>query len=153
MQVPYPNSQSSQSTLTSLFITAPKAHFYKLDITSSTSIQEVASLIRKSHGDPTVLINNAGIGTPKTIFDETETEIRRTFDVNTISHFLLVKEFVPEMARENHGHIVTVASMASFLVHAGNVDYTCTKASALAFHEGLGQELKGRYGAGRVRTR
>ena len=56
------------------------------------------------------------------------------------------------MARRNHGHVVTVASMASFLVHAQNVDYTCTKASALAFHEGLAQELKSRYNADKVRT-
>jgi short-subunit dehydrogenase len=99
-----------------------------------------------------VLINNAGIGTNKPIFSSTEAELRRVFEVNTISHFLLVKEFVPAMAKRNHGHVVTVASMASFLVHAQNVDYACSKASALAFHEGLGQELKSRYGAEKVRT-
>jgi all-trans-retinol dehydrogenase (NAD+) len=112
----------------------------------------VAETIRKEHGEPTVLINNAGTGTNKTILDETEAELRRVFDVNTISHFLLAKEFVPAMAKRNHGHIVTVASMASFMVHAQNVDYTCTKASCLAFHEGLAQELKSRYDANKVRT-
>lgn len=55
-------------------------------------------------------------------------------------------------AKRNHGQVVTMASMASFLVHAQNVDYACSKASALAFHEGLSQELKARYGAGKVRT-
>lgn len=71
-----------------------------------------------------------------------EVEIRRVFDVNTVSHFLLAKEFLPAMIKSNHGHIVTVASMACFLVHARNVDYTSTKACALGFHEGLAQELK-----------
>ena len=112
----------------------------------------MAQRIRKEHGEPTVLINNAGIGTNKTILDETEAEIRRVFEVNTISHFLLVKEFVPAMIKSNHGHIVTVASMASFMVHSQNVDYACTKTSALAFHEGLAQELKSRYNASKVRT-
>jgi all-trans-retinol dehydrogenase (NAD+) len=130
----------------------PNIHSYKLDITSSTSLSQVATQIRTTHGNPTVLINNAGIGTNKTIFSSTEVEIRRVFDVNTISHFLLVKEFVPAMAKANHGHVVAVASMASFMVHAQNVDYACSKASALAFHEGLSQELKGRYGAEKVRT-
>jgi all-trans-retinol dehydrogenase (NAD+) len=134
------------------YYVVPNVHFYEVDITSSENIHEAAEKIRKDHGDPTVLINNAGIGTNKTILDETETEMRRVFDVNTISHFLLVKEFVPAMIKRNHGHIVTVASMASFLVHAQNVDYTCTKASALAFHEGLGQELKSRHNAKKVRT-
>lgn len=130
----------------------PNVHYFEVDITSSSKIKEVADKIREAHGEPTVLINNAGIGPNKTIFDETEAEIRSVFDVNTISHFLLVKEFVPAMAKNNHGHVVTVASMASFMVHAQNVDYTCTKASALAFHEGLGQELKSRYKADKVRT-
>jgi short-subunit dehydrogenase len=64
----------------------------------------------------------------------------------------MVKEFLPAMVKQNHGHIVTLASMASYSVHAGNVDYACSKASALAFHEGLAQEIKSRYKAPKVRT-
>ncbi|TVY82773.1 Dehydrogenase [Lachnellula suecica] len=130
----------------------PCVHFYQADITSSEKIHAVAETIRAEHGEPTVLINNAGIGTNKNILDETEAEMRRVFDVNIIAHFLLVKEFSPAMIKRNHGHIVTIASMASFMVHAQNVDYTCTKAGALAFHEGLAQELKSRYNADMVRT-
>jgi all-trans-retinol dehydrogenase (NAD+) len=98
------------------------------------------------------LINNAGIGSAATILEGSEDFIRKTFEVNTISHFLTVREFLPAMIKKNHGHVVTVASMASFLVHAGNVDYSCSKASALAFHEGLASELKSRYKAPDIRT-
>ncbi|KAL5352022.1 hypothetical protein ACLOAV_001965 [Pseudogymnoascus australis] len=127
-------------------------YFYQVDITSSEKIRDVAEKIRKDHGDPTVLINNAGVGANKTILDETEAEMRLVFEVNTIAHFLLVKELIPAMIKRDHGHIATVASMASFMVHAQNVDYACSKASALAFHEGLSQELKSRYNAQKVRT-
>lgn len=78
--------------------------------------------------------------------------IRRVFEVNTLSHFLMVKEFVPAMIAKNHGHIVTTASMASFVSPGGMTDYSCTKASALAFHEGLAQELKFYHNAPKVRT-
>ncbi len=64
----------------------------------------------------------------------------------------MVKEFIPAMIKKNHGHVVTIASMASYVVHARNVDYACTKASAVAFHEGLSSELKNRYNAPSVRT-
>jgi short-subunit dehydrogenase len=64
----------------------------------------------------------------------------------------MVREFLPAMIKKNHGHVVTIASMASFLVLAGNVDYSCSKASALAFNEGLASELKARYNAPEVRT-
>ncbi|KAJ5186065.1 Short-chain dehydrogenase/reductase SDR [Penicillium cf. griseofulvum] len=126
--------------------------FYKANITSSADIANVARTIRDNHGEPTVLINNAGVGHDGTILDEPEEKIRQTFEVNTLSHFLMVKEFLPAMVRANHGHVVTIASMASFVALGEIVDYCCTKASALAFHEGLRQELKYWYKAPNVRT-
>jgi len=69
-----------------------------------------------------------------------------------MAHYWLVREFLPAMVKKNHGHVVTIASMASFVVHAQNVDYCCTKASSLAFHEGLASELKSRYNAPDVKT-
>lgn len=128
------------------------AWFFQLDVTSNEAIKRVAKEIRKQVGDPTVLVNNAGIGYAQNILDSTDDEIRRTFDVNIVSHFFLVREFLPSMIKQNHGHVVTIASMASFVTIAGNTDYSCTKAAALAFHEGLTQELKYRYNAPHVRT-
>jgi short-subunit dehydrogenase len=124
-----------------------------VDITSSASIEKVAQKIRLDHGDPTVLVNNAGIATSGTILEESEDQIRRVFEVNSIAHFLLVKEFLPAIIKRNHGHIITIASMSSYVTVAQNVDYCCTKAGALAFHEGLAQELRYRYNARKVRTR
>jgi short-subunit dehydrogenase len=46
------------------------------------------------------------------------------------------------MIERGRGHVVTIASMASYVTVPGMVDYCCTKASAVAFHEGLAQELK-----------
>lgn len=124
-----------------------------MDITSNVEIHTAAEQIRNQHGEPTVLINNAGFASTKPVLQVPESILRKVFDVNIISHFLLVKEFMPAMVAQNHGHIVTIASMASFLVQASNVDYGCTKAAALAFHEGLNQELKLLYHAPAVRTR
>lgn len=88
----------------------------------------------------------------RTILGAKEEHIRKTFEVNTISHFWMVREFLPAMIKKDHGHVVTIASMASYVVHAQNVDYACSKASALAFHEGLHAELRARYKAPNVRT-
>ena len=64
----------------------------------------------------------------------------------------MVQEFLPDMIQNNHGHIVTIASVTSFVGLGGWVDYCCSKASALAFHEGLSQELSLWYDAPKVRT-
>ncbi|KAI0996276.1 hypothetical protein K3495_g11904 [Podosphaera aphanis] len=130
----------------------PNVYFYRADVTSVAEIAETAAAIRKDHGDPTVLINNAGIGTLKSIIESEEKNIQDTFNVNTVSHFWMAREFVPAMIKRNHGHVVTIASMASYVVHAMNVDYCCSKASALTFHEGLSSELRNIYNAPNVRT-
>ncbi|KAH7131577.1 putative short-chain dehydrogenases/reductase [Dactylonectria estremocensis] len=124
--------------------------FFELDVTSPDDIRKVAKSIRRDVGEPTVLINNAGVASLKTILDETDQEIRRTFDVNVVAHFFLIREFLPWMISQNHGHIITIASMASFVTVASNIDYCCSKAAALAFHEGLVQELKHRYNASNI---
>lgn len=89
----------------------------------------------------------------KTMLAESEEEIRQVFDVNLIANFLLIKEFLPAMIKRNHGHIVTIASLASFITGVQNVDYSCSKVGALALHEGLAQELRHAYNAKKVRTR
>ncbi|CAG7928937.1 unnamed protein product [Penicillium olsonii] len=126
--------------------------FYQVDISSTKSIFDAASDIRILHGEPTIIVNNAGVFHHGTILGSSEEDLRRTFDVNIVSHFLILKEFLPSLIQKNRGHVVTMASVASFVAVGEMVDYCCSKASALAFHEGLRQELKYWYQAPNVRT-
>jgi NAD(P)-dependent dehydrogenase (short-subunit alcohol dehydrogenase family) len=61
----------------------------------------------------------------------------RIFKVNLASHFILIKEFLPGMLKARKGHVVTIASMASFMAAPGLVDYCCTKIGALYLTEGM----------------
>ncbi|KAF9243277.1 hypothetical protein DTO013E5_8017 [Penicillium roqueforti] len=126
--------------------------FYQTDVTSAKSLSEAGAAIRKAHGEPTVIVNNAAIFHHDTILDLPEEQLRQAFDVNIISHFLIIKEFLPFMIRMNRGHVLTVASVASFVTLGEMVDYACSKAAALSFQEGLRQELKYWYKAPNVRT-
>nr|POE65987.1 dehydrogenase red2 [Quercus suber] len=130
----------------------PNVHYYKCDITSPTAIAAVASQIRSAVGNPTILINNAGVARGKNILNATEKDVRFTFEVNTLAHYWLAKEFVPSMVSQNHGIVVTVASLAAYVCVPDMVDYASSKAAALAFHEGLTAELKTRFNAPKVRT-
>ncbi|KAI9038615.1 NAD(P)-binding protein [Aspergillus affinis] len=131
---------------------ARNVFFYNVDITNVEDLQATAKRIRSEHGDPTVLINNAGTGSGRPILEIPTAQAQKVFNVNIVSHFLLIQEFLPSMVSRNHGHVVTMASTASFLTQGANVDYSCTKAAALSFHEGLGQELRFVYKAPSVRT-
>jgi all-trans-retinol dehydrogenase (NAD+) len=103
--------------------------------------------VHDSLGPPTVLINNAGIAHAHTILEATPQYLRKLFDINVISHYYLIQEFLPGMIQRKKGHIVTLASLASFATPPGLVDYAASKAAVLSLHEGLHAELKHRYNA------
>lgn len=56
------------------------------------------------------------------------------------------------MVKQNHGHILTVASSASYAALPQMSEYACSKSAALAFHEVLAGEMRARYFSPKVRT-
>lgn len=130
----------------------PTVRFYECDITSAATVAEVAGSIRSTLGEPTVLINNVGICSGTTILATTEAQTRKVFEINTLSHYWLAREFLPSMVERNHGMVVTIASLAGYMTTPNMTDYSATKAAAVSFHEGLTAELVTRYKAPRVRT-
>ena len=47
----------------------PGVHFYRCDVTDTPAVEDLCTEIRQTHGEATVLINNAGIGIGKTVLD------------------------------------------------------------------------------------
>lgn len=90
-------------------------HYYKCDVTSVEAVNTTAEAIRAQHGNPSILINNAGVAYEANILKATPEQVHRIFNVNTISHYFTVNAFLPSMISQHKGHVVTIASMASFL--------------------------------------
>ncbi|VUC20086.1 unnamed protein product [Clonostachys rosea] len=128
-----------------------RVFYYKCDLGSSSQLRDTCQRIREEVGHPTVLVNNAGISRGVTVCDGSYADVEATIRINLIAPFLLVKEFLPEMVRQNHGHIVNVSSMSAYLPPAKMADYAATKAGLKAFHEALQLELKNEYKADKVR--
>lgn len=126
--------------------------YYKCDIASRDEIHRAAEAIRSDLGNPSILVNNAGIGNSSTILDVPAENLRKLFEINLLSHWSTVQEFLPNMLAKKKGHIMSVASLASFVSLAGAADYSCTKAALLAFHETLTEELKHRYKCPQIKT-
>ncbi|KAF2728824.1 NAD(P)-binding protein [Polyplosphaeria fusca] len=114
--------------------------YYTCDVTDTNAVVELCEEIRTTHGDPSVLINNAGIATGKTVLETSNEQCERLFKVNLTSHFVLIREFLPGMLRMKKGHIVEMASMASFIAAPGLLDYCCSKVGAMFVAEGIRAE-------------
>ena len=55
--------------------------------------------------------------------------------------FQTTKAFLPAMVERNHGHVVSIASVAGLLGVAGLCDYSSSKFGAYGFNESLQMEL------------
>ncbi|RZB39963.1 estradiol 17-beta-dehydrogenase 11, partial [Asbolus verrucosus] len=118
------------------------AYGFKCDLADKEDVYKIASLTRQEVGEVTILINNAGVVSGNLLLDTPDHLIKRTFDVNILAHFWTVKAFLPYMIKANHGHIVTIASMAGFVGISKLVDYCSSKFAAVGFDEALRVELE-----------
>lgn len=64
-----------------------KAHGFTCDLTNREEIYRTASIIKRTIGNVTILINNAGIVFGKTLLDLPDDEIDTTFQVNILAHY------------------------------------------------------------------
>uniref|UniRef100_A0A0K0EGM3 Epidermal retinol dehydrogenase 2 n=1 Tax=Strongyloides stercoralis TaxID=6248 RepID=A0A0K0EGM3_STRER len=115
--------------------------FYKVDVSKKEQIYEAAEKVKTEVGDVDILINNAGIVTGKKFFECEDQLMELTMSVNVISHFFTTKAFLPSMLNRNHGHIVSIASLAGKFGITGLVDYCASKFGAVGFSEALSEEL------------
>ncbi|KAI5209922.1 NAD(P)-binding protein [Aureobasidium subglaciale] len=130
----------------------PKISFFKCDVTDPEAVNKIAEEVRSKVGHPSILINNAGIGGQRTILKTTPAQLQKLMGVNLLSHYYLVQAFLPNMIANKKGHVVSIASIASFVAAPGIVDYSCSKAAVLAFNEGLGAELRSIYRCPEIKT-
>jgi NAD(P)-dependent dehydrogenase (short-subunit alcohol dehydrogenase family) len=129
-----------------------RTHFYKCDISKPEAIAAAAEAIRNELGHPTILVNNAGISHRCAILELSDEALQQLFAINCFSHWYTVKQFLPDMIKHDKGHVITVASSASFIAVANAGDYSSSKSAVRAFHETLGTELKHIYDAPNVLT-
>jgi all-trans-retinol dehydrogenase (NAD+) len=88
-----------------------------------------------------------------TILDMDLDAVLRVWRVNALSHYVTLQEFLPALIKKGHGHIVTVASSASYMSIPHLSPYATSKAAALSLHEALTGELRARYpNARKIRT-
>ncbi|QDS71612.1 hypothetical protein FKW77_006793 [Venturia effusa] len=130
----------------------PNVHYFHCDLANPDAIRATCAEVKSAVGNPTVLINNAGFARGKNILETTDDDLRLTFQINSMCHYQLARELLPDMVAKNHGMIITVASLAAYVTAPRLVDYAASKAAALAFHEGLQAEIATVFDAPKIRT-
>jgi all-trans-retinol dehydrogenase (NAD+) len=115
-----------------------------IDITDRHKVYELAHEVKTRIGIVDILINNAGIVSGKPILHPnfSDEKAEKTIAVNTTAHIWTIRAFVPDMAKRNRGHLVTIASAAGLTGSCGLVDYCASKFGAVGLNESMRREFK-----------
>lgn len=90
-----------------------------------------------------ILINNAGIITSNKTFDlQSEGEILRTMNINTIAPMLVARAILPDMLKRNVGHLCTIASAGGMLSNPKMSVYAASKWGVIGWSDSVRIELQ-----------
>lgn len=135
------NSDGLEAVSKEIKSTGGQVYPYKCNLRDKNEIHDTAKKVKQEVGEVSLLVNNAGIVTGKKLMDCTDENILATFDVNSLAHFWTIRELLPSMRERNHGHIVSIASIAGCTGLVGAVDYCSSKFAAVGLMESLRREL------------
>ncbi|EDO41496.1 predicted protein [Nematostella vectensis] len=120
-----------------------ETHYFECDVRKKDEVEKVANAVEDQAGNVTILINNAGVVTGKKFLNCSESDVMRTFQVNSLAHIWTIQRFIPSMMEKNRGHIVSIASVAGYFGLVGCVDYCASKFAAVGLIEALRREIHG----------
>ncbi|MFT3794078.1 oxidoreductase [Flavobacterium sp.] len=102
----------------------------------------IAQTIQK-FGRLDVVVNNAGYGLLGAVEELTDAEARQNFDVNVFGSLNVIRQALPQMRKQQSGHIFNVSSIGGYLGDfPGFGIYCATKFAVIGFTESLAMETK-----------
>ncbi|KAK1920816.1 hypothetical protein DB88DRAFT_468999 [Papiliotrema laurentii] len=132
---------------------------YLCDVSDYEQVEATATKVREEVGEPTIIVNNAGVVKGKLLLDLSKEDIQEqvvcsgpTFGVNTLAHFWVQKAFLPALVRMKRGHIVSISSILGLVGAAQMTDYCASKAALVSLHQTLRYELDSRHKTPGIRT-
>jgi len=118
------------------------------DLTDPRGVEVVLDAARQAFGEPTVLVNNAGMtsvstaDSPAAIDDITLDQWAMSLDRNLTTALRMTRAVVPGMRAAGYGRVVNVASISGpVMAYTGDVAYHAAKAGMLGLTRGAAVDV------------
>jgi 3-oxoacyl-[acyl-carrier protein] reductase len=115
-----------------------------LNVTSTDSIAAFFKSLQDDIGDPTVLVNNAGITRDNLLLRMKDEEWDAVIHTNLTAVFHMSKACLRGMMKARHGRIITITSVVGATGNPGQANYAATKAGVIGFTKSLAREVGSR---------
>ncbi|MGW4424780.1 SDR family oxidoreductase [Streptosporangium sp. NPDC004631] len=114
----------------------------RVDVVDPGSVSDMVSFTEKRFGALHVLVNNAGISSPKSPVENSDiANFERVFDINVKGVYLGVRSAVPLLRRSGGGSILNTASVAGLFPRPQSSIYAASKAAVITMTKALSIEL------------
>jgi uncharacterized protein len=120
-----------------------KARVEPTDLSKPSAAPALANKLARARLPIKVLVNNAGVLEHGRFVDIPAQRHQQLIDLNISGLTAMLSAFVPSMVSRGEGHVLNVASIASFQPVPALATYAATKAFVLSMTESLSEELKG----------
>jgi NAD(P)-dependent dehydrogenase (short-subunit alcohol dehydrogenase family) len=135
------NAAGGAETVSLIEAAGGTAEFAAVDVTDHGQVVAWLDGVRSRLGDPSWLVNNAGMnGRSARLEDTAVEEFEQVVATNLLATFYLIRECVPAMRANGGGAIVNVGSTASLQGYATLSGYTASKHGVLGLTRSVALE-------------
>jgi len=115
----------------------------RTDVSKGAEVDALAALAFERFGNVHLLVNNAGVGHNRPVWETTQADWDWVMGVNLYGVINGLRAFIPTMlAKGEDGHIVNTASMAGLTSQPGLSIYNASKHAVVTVSEGLHHDLR-----------
>ncbi len=115
-----------------------------LDVANPASVDSLMERLRADLGEPSILVNNAGITRDNLLMRMKESDWNSILDTNLGSVYRMSKACLRAMTKARKGRIINVASVVAVMGNAGQANYAAAKAGMIGFSKSLAREVGSR---------
>ncbi len=113
-----------------------------VNITHPDEVEAAVQKALRERGRIDILVNNAGIaGRAAPVWEYSEDEWKKVFDINVNGTFYLCRAVLPHMRERRYGRIVNIASIAGKEGNPNMAAYSASKAAVIAMTKSMAKEV------------
>ncbi len=136
------NEQGLNQALSELKKINERCFGYRVDVSLPDQIKSSAAKVKSEIGTVDTLINNAGIVFGKYFHEHTHEQVEQTMSINTNALMHIALEFLPDMLKQNSGHIINIASAAGMVANPQMSVYCASKWAVIGWSDSVRLEMK-----------
>lgn len=122
--------------------TGAQAIAVEVDVADTGSVERAATSTRKALGDPSVLVNNAGVFVPGLLWEITDEEWDRVLSINLTGQFRCARALAPGMIQARRGSIINISSIVALAGRqGGSPSYSASKGGVIGMTYMLAAQL------------